>query len=237
MLFDAAVIIPTILRESLLRAVRSVYAQDIQGKVQVVVGIDRNEGDIAIIDELRSSCPAHMQLTIIDLGYSTARRHGGFYNNWSGGALRTIMSYAANSRYLAYLDDDNWWAATHLSDLLAAIGRHAWAYSYRWYVHPETQLPMWIDEWESVGPGKGLYADKHGGFADTNCLLLDKQKCHSVLPAWCIPNRKTGSGVDKVVFRRLVRAGIGACTGNATAYYVIRQRDLELIRKLKERPS
>src|SRR5690606_9284128 len=39
-IYDCAVVIPTILRPVLARAVRSVYAQDFPGSVQVLVGID-----------------------------------------------------------------------------------------------------------------------------------------------------------------------------------------------------
>lgn len=232
MIFDAAVVIPTTLRPELARAVRSVYAQDLAGTVQIMVGVDVANGPRNILVELKRECPARRELTVIDLGYSTSARHGGIYRNWSGGALRTILSFAANSRYLAYLDDDNWWAPAHLSDLLRAIQGFDWAYSHRWYVDPDTGQPLCVDEWESVGPGKGIYRRRFNGFVDTNCLMLDKHKCHWVLPAWCIPKNDKGAGVDRVVFEKLSAEYSSTCTGNATAYYVARRDDMPGIRRL-----
>jgi len=234
----AAVVIPTRLRPELARAVRSVFAQDLPGRIQILIGIDVAAGPLALLDELRRECPERMELTIIDLGYSTSRRHGGVYWNWSGGALRTLMSYAANSAYVAYLDDDNWWAPSHLSDLVAAIQDHAWAYSYRWYVDAATQLPVCVDQWESVGPGKGVYASKKSGFVDTNCLMLDKLKCHWVLPAWCIPSNPRGGSVDRTLFRHLLgKKKSGACTGKASVFYVAKEKHLQKIRQFMDAAS
>jgi len=129
MIYDAAVVIPTVLRRGLLRAVRSVYAQDLKGTVQVMVGVDINKGDAAILDTLRAECPKHMQFVVLDLGYSTNAFNGGFYPIRCGGALKTILSYAANARYIAYLDDDNWYAPSHLADLLRTVKDKAWAFS------------------------------------------------------------------------------------------------------------
>jgi glycosyltransferase involved in cell wall biosynthesis len=222
-LFDAAVVIPSVLRASLRRAVRSIYAQEFAGTVQILVGVDDAGAPRTIIDELAAECPQGMDLRVLDLGYSTSSFRGGAYPNWSGGGLRTILSYAANSRYLAYLDDDNWWAPTHLADLRAAIEGFDWAFSKRWYVDPETLTPLCIDEWESAGPGKGYYARRFGGFVDANCLMLDKQACHWVLPAWCVPsNADKGSGVDRTIFVRLKARHSVAWTGNATAFYIFR---------------
>jgi glycosyltransferase involved in cell wall biosynthesis len=235
LIFDAAVIIPTTLSPELRRAVRSIFAQDFTGKVQILIGVDVPKGDPATIEQLRRECPLHMQLTVLDIGYSTSRRHGGIYRNWSGGALRTMLSYAANARYIAYLDDDNWWAPSHLSDLLRKIPAHDWAYSYRWYVHPGTQQPLCVDEWESTGPDCGIYRDKYNGFVDTNCLMIDKLKCHWVLPAWCIPKDRKGAGEDRVVFEHLNRKHKGVCTGKATAYYVVRETDVKIIERFMQR--
>ena len=160
MIYDAAAIIPTIIRPELRRAVRSIFQQDFPGTIQIMVGVDKANGPTDMLDELRAECPDRMTLTVLDLGYSTSARNSGFYGNWSGGALRTLLSFAANSRYLAYLDDDNWWGPTHIADLRKAIEGFDWAYSYRWYVDPVTQKPLFPDEWESVGPGKGMYKQR-----------------------------------------------------------------------------
>src|SRR5262249_29021755 len=48
--FDAAVIVVTILRPELRDALRSVFAQDLQGRVQCLIGIDGHNGDLSLLD-------------------------------------------------------------------------------------------------------------------------------------------------------------------------------------------
>ena len=219
--FDAAVIVPTVLRESLLRAVRSVFAQEWPGRIQVMIGIDVAEGDRDMLRQLGAECPDRMALTVFDPGYSTAQVHGGIYHNAFSGSLRTVLSYAANSRYLTYLDDDNWWAPHHLGDLIHAIEGFDWAYSFRWFVDPGTQEPLCADDFESVGPGRGIYNDKLGGFVDANCLMIDKTRCHFVLPYWSIPLLPDGSGEDRNVFNTLKKQHSVGWTRRPSVYYVI----------------
>ncbi len=217
---DVAVVIQTVLRPSLLRAVRSVFDQDHAGRIQVLIGIDSHQGDASLLDTLASECPANVILTLLDLGYSTSARHGGIYNNCYGGALRTILSYAANSRYVAYLDDDDWWGRQHLSSLLSAIPHKDWAFSYRWLVDRETGWPICRDEWDSTGPGSGINLEHFGGFVSPGCLLLDKAACHLVLPFWSLSPFNDGSGEDRLVFRKLLKRS-WAATGKYTSYYEI----------------
>ncbi len=185
--FDAAVVMPTTLRPSLLKAVRSVFAQDYSGRIQILIGIDVPEGDKAILERLDAECPERIAITTLDLGYSTAKRHGGPYDVWSGGGLRTILSYAANSTHVAYLDDDNWWAPHHLSDLLRAIEGFDCAFALRWFVDGASEEILGLDDFISVGPGKGAYTDgSFHGLVDTNCLMVNKARCHALLPYWSI---------------------------------------------------
>lgn len=223
---DIAVVIPTLLRPSLVRAVESVFAQDFRGTIHVLIGVDFREGDIGAIETIRQRCPEGVTVTVLDPGYSTSKRRGGFYANWDGGALRTVLSYLANARLVAYLDDDNWWAPDHLSSLHAAIQGKGWAFSLRWYVDPDTQQPLCVDEWESVGPGRGVYAQKAGGFVDTSSLMIDKVACEPVLRLWASPLfPEAGEGSDRSVFNGLVAGYPGAGTGRATCYYVISADD------------
>lgn len=216
--FDAAVVIQTILRPTLIQAVQSVFAQDCHGRVQILLGVDRAQGDRALIDQLHQQCPDHVALTVIDPGYSTSRRHGSLYSNHYGGALRTVLSYLANSRFVAYLDDDNWWAPQHLSALLAAIAGKSWAFSMRNFVDRRLDELICPDEWESVGPGRGVYVPGFGGFVGTSGLMVDKLDCHEILPAWCLSRSKQGDGEDRMVFERLKALPFGA-TGQHTVFY------------------
>jgi Flp pilus assembly protein TadD len=225
--FDVGVVMTTIMRPTLKRAVQSIFAQRFLGRIQILLGIDKCKGDMAVLNELQQACPQNCALTVLDLGYSTAARNGGLYPSMPGGALRTILSYAANCRRLAYLDDDNWYAESHLQSLSDSLDRNDWAYSLRWYVDRETQQPLCIDRWESVGPGRGVYATNLGGYVDPNCLMIDKIVCESVLRWWCfpVPADRSARSEDRQVFRLLKERSRVSSTGQATVYYTIHPSD------------
>ncbi len=75
--FDVAVIVPTMLRPSLEVAIRSVFAQDLDGRIQIMIGIDREGGIRDVLDALIADCPENMHMTVVEPGYSTSARNGG----------------------------------------------------------------------------------------------------------------------------------------------------------------
>jgi hypothetical protein len=224
-LADVAVIVQTILRPSLLRSVRSVFAQDFPGRIQLLIGVDTGDRTVPLLDILRAECPPHIMLTIMDLGYSTSRRHGGFYSNHYGGALRTILSYAANSRYVAYLDDNDWYARDHLAALCRAIAGRQWAFSYRWLADPETGWPICKDDWDSVGPGRGINKDRFGGFVQPSTLMLDKAACHHVLPLWSLAAFPDGGGEDRLIFDALIKGNFSWAASGAHSCFCLLNED------------
>ena len=225
--YDIAVIIPTVGRPSLARAVRSVYAQQFSGTIQLLIGIDVWQGDRPAFDALVASAPPNCSVRVFDLGYSTASRNGGNYADSDGGSLRTILSYAAHSRLVAYLDDDNWWGPDHLTTLMDAMVDHDWAYSLRWFADPDSGKALCVDQWEAVGLDGGLYGQRFGGFVDPNCLLMDKIACEPALRLWChpLPDDRTGMSADRNVFSFLRKHGRGAATGRATVFYTLNPND------------
>ncbi len=202
--FDVAIVMATVVRPSLAQAIRSVYAQHFGGRIQILVGIDRWEGERAMLDALLAECPSHVAVTQIDLGYSTSQRHGGLYPSHFGGALKTILSYAANSRYVTYLDDDNWYAPEHLATMLEAVAGKAWAFALRQFVEKRSGDLLCPDTWESVGPHRGVYAKAQGGFVDTNCFLIDKLMCNDAFPEWAMTRFAGGTGGDRQILQRLL---------------------------------
>lgn len=221
--FDVAVVIPTVLRPTLNLAVTSIFAQRFSGSIQILIGVDVRRGDPTLLTRLAAAAPAHITITILDLGYSTAARHGGHYAASTGGALRTILSYAAHSQWVAYLDDDNWWGPDHLLSLRQAVDGHHWAYSLRWYADAQTSRPLCVDRWESMGPDAGVFRDRFGGFVDPSCLLIDKIACEPVLRLWAtaLSQDTTGMSSDRPVFAWLRQHGHGVGTQRATAYYTL----------------
>ena len=216
--FDVAVVMPTVVRPTIAQAMRSVFAQQFPGRIQILVGIDRWEGPRALLEQLVAECPTHVAVTIVDLGYSTSIRHGGLYPSSFGGALKTILSYAANSRYVTYLDDDNWYAPTHLASLRSAIAGKDWAFSLRNFVDAATSEPLCPDTWESLGPGRGVYAKAQGGFVDTNCYLIDKLACPDVFLEWANTRYEGGTGGDRQILQRLLGRPVGTNDAHSVFY-------------------
>lgn len=225
--FDFAVVMPTILNRTIGDAISSVFAQKFHGRIQLLIGIDSPNGDLSVIEQVCGKIPPHHAVQVFYPGYSTSRRHGGLHYAWDGGALRTILSYSANSRYISYLDDDNWYADNHLSSLYEALQGHDWAYSLRWFVHPASRRPICEDRWEAVGPvPQGTEVDAHG-WVDPNCLAIDKVACEAVLRWWSIPQRNTtyAMDADRNMFRILRTEFRGRGTGQATVFYTLTESD------------
>ncbi len=216
--FDVGIVTVTVVRDTLPQALRSVFAQRFAGRIQVLVGVDRWAGDRAMVEQLRAEAPSHVAVTLLDLGYSTSQRNGGVYPSHYGGALKTILSYAANSRYVTYLDDDNWYAPDHLATMPEAAAGKAWAFSLRHFVDAESGVPLCPDTWESLGPGRGIYASAQGGFVDTNCYFIDKLACNDVFPEWAMTRFAGGTGGDRQVLEKLRGKPFGT-NGAHTVFY------------------
>ncbi len=225
--FDVAVVMITVLRPTLRRAVQSVFNQNFAGRIHVLIGVDKAVSSRELLSDIFDSCPRNCLVTLLNPRYSTSVRHGGLYPARDGGALRTVLSYMANSRYVAYLDDDNWWHKDHLSSMLTVIRDVEWAFSLRWYVDPVNHAPLCIDRWELVGPDAGFFRERFGGFVDPSCLMIDKLLCEKALPWWTtpLPGDKKGMSADRHVFSVLRKNHVVAGTGKATCYYTLDPKD------------
>ena len=223
---DVAVVIPTVLRPSLKQALESVFGQAFSGRIHILIGIDRIAGDAAIIEQVCAACPSHCAVQVFWPGYSTSAHNGGLGLAGDGGALRAILSYLANSPYVAYLDDDNWWGAAHLSQLRQAVNKADWAFSLRWFVHPVSRRPICVDVWESVGPGQGVFDGNFGGFVDPSSLMINKLACSSAPQYWNFPLEGDPMSADRSVFAHLSRHHKACGTGQPTSFYTLNPRDM-----------
>ncbi|EHH69084.1 glycosyltransferase family protein [Gluconobacter morbifer] len=231
--FDVAVVMPSLLRPTLVRALRSVFAQTGDLRVQVMIGVDclpsgdgAPEDVDALIVEACASRPPGWVVEVLWPGYSTSQRHGGFGRAMDGGVLRSVLSQLSNAPRVAYLDDDNWWSSDHLSSLLQAIDGEDWAWSGRWFIHPQTMKPICEDLWESVGIGGGVFRERFGGFVDPNCLMIDRVRIPEVLDLWNrpLPGDESQMSADRSVFN-LLKGRPGRPTGQYSAWYVVRETD------------
>jgi hypothetical protein len=193
----------------------------------MLIGVDAVQGDLSKLFAVLEKAPPHVTTCLFYPGYSTSVRHGGLHPARDGGTLRSMLTYLANARYVAYLDDDNWWHVDHLQRMIAAIQQKDWAFSLRWFVHPHTRHAICEDTWESVGPGKGIFSDKFGGWVDPNCLMFDKLACEPVIRWWSIPlpGDTKAMSADRHVFDFLHRQSAPGSTEVPTVYYALDPND------------
>lgn len=218
MITDLSVVLVTVCRNSLYRAIRSVFTQDFKGSIHLLVGADVEKfGNFSeIISELLLECPPNVTLTGISLGYSTSARHGGLHSSWYGGSLRSALSFLATSRWVSYLDDDDWYEPQHLRLLYEAIQGRAWAFSLSNYADPNGDVIYGVDTIESVGPNRGIFAAKFGGFVRPSALMIDKLKLSHILHLWSISPFSSGDGEDRLIFKELLKQSEYGETGVPT---------------------
>jgi len=226
---DVAVVMPSVLRPTLRDALYSIFTQDFAGRIHVLIGVDAPLGDPAMIETACTRRPPNCVVQVFYPGYSTSVRHGGLHPTRDGGVLRAVLTYLANARLVAYLDDDNWWSPEHLRLLSQAMqgGQADWAYTLRWFVHPVSRRSICVDRWESVGPGQGLFSERMGGFVDPNCILIDKFAAGPAVPFWNLPlpGDAKAMSADRNVFAVLSKHFRAIGVARPTVYYQVDPED------------
>lgn len=202
---EIAVVMVTIGRESLLRAVRSVFSQDFNHPIQILIGVDTdNEKNIAIWKAiLAKECPEHIDIFWLELGYSTSKRHGGIHHSFYGGSLRSALTLLADAPYVTYLDDDDWFLDSHLSTVHSALANYPhllWTHTYCYYADGNSGKLLCVDELESTGTGSGLYKEKFGGFVRLSGLTINVLKTLPFIHSLSSALNSSGDGEDRVFF-------------------------------------
>lgn len=215
-----SVVVQSVGREYLLGCLTSLNNQTFDGNIQILVGLDVNMfGQFnSVITEFEKIKSNNVELTVIDLGYSTSERHGGVYPNRYGGSLRSALTLLSRYQHVAYLDDDDWVESNHIAELKKAIHGKFWAYTLSNYasehgiIGPDTQ--------ESVGPTGGLF----DGFVRPSALMIDKLVLLDQICNWTKCTLK-GDGEDRIFFESIRDKPHGA-TGKHTVNCIIDPADV-----------
>lgn len=227
MTVHASVVMITVGRDSLVRAVHSVFNQDLKGVIQVLIGVDAELfGPIGpALEQLARDAPANILLTPIHVGYSTSIRHGGVHSSRYGGSLRTALSFLAASEHVAYLDDDDWYEPAHIRLMLKAIQKKSWSFTLSNYADTNSSAILGTDTLESVGPDRGVYRERFGGFVRPSALMINKIKLSYLLHLWSISPSTSGDGEDRLIFNQLLKHPDYGETGVPTVNCTIDPRD------------
>ncbi len=231
---DVTVVIQTVGRSTLLRAIQSVADQTLlkgatPRRVDIWIGIDQDRyGQMAQLREevtRKTDLVENLSVHWLDIGYSTSLRGAGVHTNMFGGSMRTVLSFLARSERIAYLDDDDWWHPRHLELMLKAIQDKTWAYSACWYADSEAGKAITLDRYESAGPDRGWYWKSFGGFIRPSAMMIDKIRGIDLLALWSSATTATGGGEDRLVFSALRQRADHGYTGQATVYYSLDETD------------
>ncbi len=186
---SANVIIPTTGRHSLGRCVASVLAQT-HANVQAYIVCDGSDYQPAVSAALAKFDGARLKLLVLPENVGA----GGFY----GHRTYAGCSHFVNSKYVLFLDEDNWFEPPHVAALIGAIQKSGldWAYSLR-RIHEADGEFVADDDCESLGfwPGWQGY-----NLVDTSSYCLKREVAAAVASAW-----HGGWGQDRVYFAALHR--------------------------------
>ena len=161
--YSVTVVTPTIGSRALVRAIESVQAQT-YSRLDHLIVIDGPDGE-ARVRAAMPAAPRH-PCYLIALPFNTGA--GGF----KGHRIYGAAVYLASGRYVAFLDEDNWFEPDHIESLmrLTETGGLEWAYALRTIVDAEGR-EVAKDDCESLGKWP-LWRDPATHFVDMNCYLL-----------------------------------------------------------------
>jgi hypothetical protein len=160
--YSVTVITPSVGSPHLRRAIASVQAQTYPYLHHLVVA------DGPECHERVQACmpsESHRQLDFLALPYNV----GG--NGFLGHRVYGAAPFLANNRYVAFLDEDNWFEPDHVASLMAKITAEGlvWAYALRKIVDADGRY-ICNDDCESLGQWPTW--NKAGHLVDTSCYML-----------------------------------------------------------------
>ena len=179
---SAIVIIATIGKESLARAIESAYEQKYErgpGGLECLVVVDGPEFDQrarAVYHDAIRKRDADW-IDIVTLPQNTGR------NGYVCHRIYGAMPMLVNQDYIFYLDDDNWFDPDHVQNCIKACEENEldWCYAMR-NVYKDGEF-LCRDECESVGMWPVWYNPNHSHI-DTNCYCIRREVAVQMAPHW-----------------------------------------------------
>lgn len=173
--FPISVITPSIATPFLAQAVASVQAQDYPFVEHVIVadGADFHERVQGILPETMRH-PIHLLALPFNVGG----------DGFNGHRVYGALPFLVGGRFVAFLDEDNWFEPDHLSSLMAKITAQglAWAYALRRIVDGAGRF-ITTDDCESLGKWP-TWNDSNTHLIDVNCYLLRRDLAIATSPLW-----------------------------------------------------
>ncbi len=185
------VIIPTTGHEYADRAVCSVLNQYKPAKGKALVVIDGP--DARLMCQKMWASIRRLRVSFMDLPENVGA------NGWYGHRVYASVPMLVNTKYVAFLDEDNWFAPDWIATMEAAAERlDADIVTCRRTITRQDESIIGLDNAESIGHNK-----LHEPLFDTNTYLIRQSIAHKVCPAiygqW---------GADRLLTDAVLKSGL-----------------------------
>jgi len=171
----AIVIIATIGKPTLRRAVESVLSQTYQD-VRCLVVVDGFQY-IGCIPDSMGGLTWNDRVNVLTLPQNTGK------NGYVCHRIYGAMPMLVNQDYIFYLDDDNWYDPDHVKNCVKACEENQldWCFAMR-NIYKDGEF-LCRDECESVGLWPVWYTQDHS-HVDTNCYCIRRDVAVKLAPHW-----------------------------------------------------
>jgi hypothetical protein len=199
----ATVIIPTTGSFDLRKAVDSVLLQTYPTTCYVV--IDGDENWLKTCDQLGPYTNPNLKIARLPINVGA----NGFY----GHRVYAAFTHLVNTKYVLYLDQDNWFDSNHVETCINTIEKNdlQWSYSLR-KIYSKEAVYLCNDDCESLGKWQTYHGVNH---VDTNSYCIKTEIAIKLAQAW-----HGGWGQDRVFLSAISQYfGKYDCTGKYTVNY------------------
>ena len=163
---------------TLTRCIESVQAQTLMGVTHMIV-VDGPE-HVAAVEKQVAPFRNKKPIEVVVLPRNTGR--GG----WNGHRIYGAMPFLIDDQYVAFLDEDNWYAPEHLMGLMQHLQTHKmpWTFSLRAIHGAADGSFVTNDACESLGNMAPTVLAPDDFLVDTSCMLLETRVAVDAASAW-----------------------------------------------------
>ena len=204
--YDAVTVItPTTGKNTLNDAIKSVSDQSYKNIVHlIVVDCEKYKKKTKKIIKQYSS----KNIKTMNLPFNTGK------DGFNGHRIYAAVSYLVNTKYIIFLDEDNWFDTNHVKSMVDFLENKNldWAYSLR-KIYQENKVFVANDNCESIGSYRPY--SKMPYLVDTNCYIFKRLTIIKTTQFWYHPK-----GVDRYFFEKISKLFPKfACSGKFTVNY------------------
>ncbi len=217
---DVAIITATTGHPNLKKCIESVANQKCNCSFIHVLVIDGNEYKEKVNNILLNCSYNKNNLHIIQLPESCGK------DKYNGHLIYAGFSYIYKTKYICFLDNDNWFLHNHLNSLfnLCESKNLHWAYSLR-QIYNEDLNYICDDNCESLGLLHPVWYNNSKYHVDTNCYFINRNVMFHCTNSLIGKSRSNVPEPDELLYKYLIKFHKFTCTKLHTVAYMTGNRD------------